>query len=66
MNYSHVFCECGGIIGDETNKITGIFTCNRCGKKYDIFNLNYDEIKINQMTGWMYPVIFKNRDKNIF
>lgn len=57
--YEHVRCECGGIIGayDREN-----FTCEQCGERYSVYQLNYDYIFINGKTGWMFPVIMR-RDK---
>lgn len=60
-NYTHIFCSCGGIIGDESGKAdTDMIRCNRCKKVYSIWKLDYDMMLFNENTGWMYPV--KRRD----
>lgn len=52
-DYEHVKCECGGIIGayDREN-----FTCEKCGKEFKLYQLDYDYLKINDKTGWIFPV----------
>ena len=56
-NYTHIFCSCGGIIGDESGKAdVDMIRCNRCKKVYSIWKLNYDMMLFNENTGWMYPV----------
>lgn len=53
MNYKFIKCTCGGTIGayDREN-----FTCERCGEQFDIYRIEYDYLKINDKTGWMFPV----------
>lgn len=56
-NYEHIFCSCGGIIGDESGKAdVDMIRCNRCGKVYSIWKLDYDTIYRNEKTNWIYPV----------
>lgn len=52
----HVRCECGGIIGAYNREN---FTCERCGKGYEPYQLEYDHILINDKTGWIFPVIMR-------
>ena len=56
MDYVFIRCSCGGIIG-MYNRET--FTCERCGQEFKHYLLNYDGLKINDKTGWMFPVIYK-------
>lgn len=61
-NYEHIFCSCGGIIGDESGKAdVDMIRCDRCEKVYPIWKLNYDQILVNSKTNWIYPV--KRRQK---
>lgn len=52
-DYIHIKCICGGIIGayDREN-----LTCEKCGKKYQAHELEYDNLLINDKTGWFFPV----------
>lgn len=52
-NYSHVTCQCGGIIG-MYNRDT--FNCEQCGKEHYLYALSYDYLAINDKTGWIFPV----------
>lgn len=60
VDYDHVRCECGGIIGTYDRKT---FTCEQCGKTYDLYRLDYDICKINPMTGWIFPVKLMVKEK---
>ena len=55
-NYTHMKCECGGIIGmyDKEN-----FACERCGKVYLIGNsgVRWDVLMTNEKTGWIFPMV---------
>lgn len=56
-NYTHIFCSCGGIIGDESGKAdVDMIRCLNCGKVYPIWKLDYDIIYRNEKTNWIYPV----------
>lgn len=54
--YTHMICECGGIIGmyDEAN-----FSCNKCGKIKRIGERgeSWDELMTNMKTGWIFPMV---------
>lgn len=56
-DYEHIKCRCGGTIGAYNREN---FTCERCGKGYEPYQLEYDHILINDKTGWMFPV--KNKE----
>lgn len=57
MNYQHIRCDsCGGIIG-MYNRVT--FNCEKCGKHFALYSLNYDQLLINNKTGWLFPVIYR-------
>ena len=61
-NFEHLTCDkCGGIIGsyDRGN----VCTCERCGKEFPFHKLTYDELFLNTMTGWVFPMIRKE-EKN--
>lgn len=56
-NYTHMRCECGGIVGMYDREH---FTCEKCGKNYDVMNINsYDHFEINDKTGWVFPMVRK-------
>lgn len=57
VKYEHVKCECGGIIGMYNRRS---FTCAVCHKEYKLQNLDYDACSINDMTGWTFPIKFKD------
>ena len=49
MDYKHVTCDnCGGIIGMFDRNT---FTCDRCGKTFELYRLDYDRLAINDKTG---------------
>ena len=54
-NYTHMKCECGGIIGmrDKEN-----FSCDKCGKVYQIGS-GSDVLMTNEKTGWIFPIVKK-------
>lgn len=56
MDYKHLFCECGGVIGMYDRKN---FTCDKCGKEYQLCKLKYDVLMTNDKTGWQFPMIHK-------
>lgn len=55
-NYKHLECQCGGVIGMYDNRG---FSCEKCGKEYSIRKLEYDTCLINNKTGWIFPVVWK-------
>lgn len=55
IDYTHLKCECGGIVGMYDGKA---FTCEQCKKPQNI-NGKYDRIEINRKTGWAFPVLNK-------
>ena len=61
VNYQHVRCQCGGIIG-MYNRET--FNCRQCGKEYKIYKLDYDTCLVNDKTGWVFPVKYKEDKKH--
>ena len=56
VDYKHIRCQCGGIIG-MYNRET--FNCEQCDNEYKIYKLNYDACLTNDKTGWIFPVIYK-------
>lgn len=61
MDYKHCRCECGGIIG-QYSKAKG-FNCERCNKEYQLSELNFDWIALNEKTGWLFPMLKKEDAK---
>ncbi len=61
MDYKHCRCGCGGIIG-RYSKVKG-FTCERCNKEYQLSELNFDWIALNEKTGWLFPMLNKEGTK---
>jgi hypothetical protein len=61
VNYEHVRCKCGGIIGIYNREI---FTCERCGVDYVLHKLDYDVCWTNNKTGWIFPIKLKRGDRN--
>lgn len=60
MDYQHIRCDsCGGIIGMYNRKE---FTCERCGKEIILNFVDYDKLKINDKTGWIFPMIYGRRE----
>ena len=57
--YTHMKCNCGGIIGMRDAKN---FSCDKCGEIY--YNGHkgneYDELMTNDKTGWIFPMVKKN------
>lgn len=56
VDYQLLHCECGGTIGMYDRQT---FSCECCGQAFDLYRLDYDTIKINDKTGWMFPVKYK-------
>lgn len=62
ITYNHIKCDhCKiGIIGVfERNECK----CNMCGKEFTLYKLNYDRLIINDINGWIFPVIDKAVDE---
>ena len=59
--YKHINCECGGIIGMYNRKT---FNCERCGIEFQLHKLNYDVLFPNDKTGWLFPMLQINKEKN--
>ena len=58
-SYKHIYCDkCGGVIG-MFNKLA--FTCDKCGKEFALNKIDYNHLEINKMTGWIFPVINKEK-----
>lgn len=70
-NYETLKCDnCGGTIGiydrltchnlgveySSSNPI-----CDRCGKGFKLYHLSYDHLENNDKTGWIFPVIHKEK-----
>ena len=56
QKYTHVRCECGGIIGFRSGRD---FVCDKCDKEYWAHELDYDVIMSNDKTGWIFPMKVK-------
>ena len=56
VDYKHIRCRCGGIIGMYYRDT---FNCERCGEEYKIYKLDYDYCLTNDKTGWIFPVKHK-------
>ena len=55
--YTPMHCSCGGTLYDKSNLQDPYFTCMRCGKTYPKWVLEYDQIGVNPMTGWVFPMV---------
>ena len=54
-DYKHVRRDiCGGVIGiyDRT-----CYTCDKYGKEFKLYEIEYDRLMMNSLTGWIFPVI---------
>ncbi len=54
MDYKHVLCKCGGIIGMWDSRKG--FVCEKCGKDYSLWKLDFDWLALNDKTGWQFPM----------
>ena len=60
MDYSHVTCgNCGGIVR-LLNDMT--FQCQNCGEEIALRGCEYDILMVNNKTGWIFPILDKNKD----
>lgn len=55
-------CSCGGTLYDKSSGRDPHFTCMRCGKTYPKWKLEYDQIGVNPMTGWIFPMIKRKEE----
>lgn len=53
IKMDHVKCSCGGIIGDYGKDI---FKCEKCGLQYKLYDIQFDELQVNNKTGWVFPM----------
>lgn len=61
--YKHVYCSCGGTLYDKSGGKDPNFTCTRCEKTYPKWKLEYDQIGINTMTGWIFPMVRRKKEE---
>ena len=61
--YKHVNCSCGGTLYDKTGGRDPHFTCMRCEKTYPKCKLEYDQIGVNTMTGWIFPMVKRKKEE---
>ena len=54
----HIKCECGGVIWQYDS--TGHLRCELCGLEYSLHELDYDLPVINDKTGWIFPMKYRN------
>lgn len=55
--YRSVYCSCGGSLYDKSGGKDSHFTCTCCEKTYPKWKLEYDQIGINPMSGWAFPMV---------
>lgn len=55
--YVPMHCSCGGTLYDMSDGKGPHFTCMRCAKTYPKWKLKYDQIGVNPMTGWIFPMV---------
>lgn len=58
-DYDHIKCACGGIIAIYNRED---FTCNKCGRLFDLSQVHYDRWIINNKTGWIFPVVNRKEE----
>lgn len=56
MDFSYLHCTCGGIIGMYNREN---FACGSCDKPFKLYECDYSVLKINDKTGWIFPVKYK-------
>lgn len=61
--YRHVNCSCGGSLYDKSGGKDPHFTCMRCEKTYPKWELEYDQIGVNTMTGWIFPMVRRKKEE---
>lgn len=60
-DYRPVYCSCGGSLYDKSGGTDPNFTCMRCEKTYPKWKLEYDEIGVNAMNRWIFPLVRRKR-----
>ena len=56
--YTHMHCECGGLIDSwDRNE----FSCDKCHREYKLHTLDYDVVFLNAETGCKFPM--KRKEK---
>ncbi len=60
--YRPVYCSCGGSLYDKSGGKDPNFTCMRCEKTYPKWKLEYDQIGINTITGWTFPMVKRKKE----
>lgn len=63
--YKQIYCSCGGELYDKRGLSVKDpnFTCMRCEKTYPKWKLEYDQIGVNTMTGWIFPMVRRKREE---
>ena len=61
-DYRPVYCSCGGLLYDKSGGTDPNFTCMRCEKTYPKWKLKYDQIGINTMTRWIFPMVMRKKE----
>ena len=61
--YKNVYCSCGGSLYDKSGGRNPYFTCTRCEKTYPKWKLEYDQIGVSTMTGWIFPMVKCEKEK---
>ena len=61
--YRPVYCLCGGSLYDKTGGRDPHFTCMHCEKTYPKWKLEYDQIGVNTMTGWIFPMVKHEKEE---
>lgn len=60
--YTPMHCSCGGSLYDKSGGRDPHFTCMRCEKTYPKWKLEYDQIGVNTMTGWIFPMVKRKEE----
>lgn len=58
FDYDHIKCDCGGIVGMRNRED---FTCDKCGKYFDLIKICYDRWIVDDKTGYIFPVRLKGK-----
>ena len=62
-SYKTVYCSCGSELYDKSDGKDLNFTCMRCEKTYPKLELEYDEIEVNTMTRWIFPMVRRKKEE---
>ena len=58
MDFDFIKCDyCGGTVGIFDRKH---FSCQDCGKQFELYSNDYDRLLMNEKTGWIFPVLERN------